>query len=179
MRKMEFFDEYHLLYKNIIMSNGMTLHHQERDWTCSLACIRTIVSSIFDDWLSEDELVEKYNMKPSPYFSKDIKEMGILKEFDTSFGCDSIEKDFNDLIGLLNNGYKIMIESMYGYSHWLVLLGYIPINNADIEKSQLLLFDPYYNQVRLVIVDEFISMWKDGNYEETKVEMDYIAIRNK
>jgi hypothetical protein len=31
--------------------------------------------------------------------------------------------------------------------------------------------------VRLVLVDEFLSMWRDGNYENTRVDKDFIAVK--
>lgn len=86
---------------------------------------------------------------------------------------------FDMVLDLMKQGYYIMLECMYNYAHWLVLLGYYPLDNSTLEKSSLLVYDPYYNNVRLLNADEFIAMWIDGNYGNTMVEKDFIAIRKK
>ena len=79
----------------------------------------------------------------------------------------------------MNNGYAIMIESMINYAHWLVLLGYYIIGDSrDIESHKVLVYDPYYDKVRLIIADEFLSMWIDGDHEKTGVVKDFIAIKS-
>ena len=153
------------------------LYPQERDWTCSIACIRTILSAIINSVPKEDYIIEKYNMTPGPYYSKDIKNLGILNSYDVKYGCDNTNVIFENIINMVKDGYYIMLESMINYSHWLVFLGYYTYNTNDIEKAKLLMYDPYYNEVRLVNADEFITMWIDGDYENSRIEKDYIAIR--
>lgn len=63
---------------------------QERDWTCSIACIRTLLSSFLDVVPSEDFFVIKYGLSPSVYYSKDIKKLDILSEYDVIYCCDEI-----------------------------------------------------------------------------------------
>lgn len=68
------------------------LFPQERDWTCSIACLRSITSSPKNIG-TECFIVENYNLKPGPHYSKDIKELNILKDFSVEFGCD-LKKDY-------------------------------------------------------------------------------------
>ena len=77
----------------------------------------------------------------------------------------------------MEQGYFVMLESMINYAHWTVLLGYYPLCGNDLEKAKLLMYDPYYDEVRLVNADEFISMWRDGSYETTRIDRDFIAVK--
>ena len=75
---------------------------------------------------------------------------------------------------LLAEKYYIMAECMYNYAHWVVVLGYFAVRDPeDTEEHRILLYDPYYDQVRLVIADEFLTMWcdPDGHVKE------FVAIR--
>ena len=179
MRKREMFEPNYVECRNIVMSKVSELYKQERDWTCSVACIRTILSGYVDKVEDEDYFVSTYKLKPGPYYSKDVKKLKILKAYDVVYGCDCINVSFDVLLTLMENGYSIMVESMYNYAHWFVILGYYPLREKDVEKSMLLVYDPYYDEVRLIRADEFINMWIDGNYVNTKIEKDFIAIRNK
>ena len=152
------------------------LYKQERDWTCSLACIRTLLSSRGKKVYAEDYYIDKYKMKPGPYFSKDIKKIGMLKDFDVKYGCDDKNATFDTVLNLMRDGYAVMLESMYNYSHWMVLLGYYRLGK-NIENNLIACFEPYYNNIRLINVDEFIGMWVDGNYKKSNVEKDFIAIK--
>ena len=117
-------------------------------------------------------------MKPGPYYSKDIKSMGMVAKYDVLYGCDNKNINMDNILEYITNGYFIMLECLYNYAHWIVLLGFYPLAD-NIEKSKLLIYDPYYNEVRLLNADEFINMWIDGNYLENKIEKDFIAIRRK
>ena len=67
-----------------------------------------------------------------------------------------------------------MAECMYNYAHWVVVLGYFAVRNAeDTEEHRILIYDPYYDQVRLVIADEFLTMWCDPAGHEKE----FVAIR--
>lgn len=176
-RKDQLFKRTTLLHNGVVSNAPKKLFPQETDWTCSIACIRTILSGIIENVPSEEYYVNTYKMIPGPHYSGNIKELGILDEYDVIYGCDETEKTFDKVLDYLENGYFIMLESMYNYSHWLVLLGYYPLGDDDLEKSRLLMYDPYYDETRLFSVDEFISMWIDGNYAQTKVERDFIALR--
>lgn len=151
---------------------------QERDWTCSVACIRTILSGIEDEVPTEDFFVGNYALSPGPYYSREIKSRKLLEPYDVVYGCDNEKVTLDDVLNLCRDGYYVMLESMYNYSHWFVFLGFYPSADCDVEKSKLLVFDPYYNEVRLLNADEFQSMWRDGNYEKSKVDRDFIAIRS-
>ena len=153
------------------------LYKQERDWTCAIACIRTMLSA-FDEEKEEAWYIEKYNLAPGPHFSKDIKRIGILDDYDAVFGCDEQEKTMDKILDLSKDGYYIMLESMYNFSHWMVFVGYFSVRGAaNIEEHRMLLYDPYLDSMRLVSAEEFEGMWMDGNHKDNGVYRDFIAVR--
>jgi len=178
-RKGEVFLQYRENMKNLdsVSFTPPKLYPQERDWTCAVACIRTILSAFGND-VSEDELINKYSMTPGPYFSKDIKKLGLLENLDVIYGCDLDAAKLDTVIDYMKDGYYIMVESMINFAHWHVVLGYYTISDfTDVEKFKFLMYDPYYNELKLVNVDEFDGMWLDGNHAKNGIEKDFIAIR--
>lgn len=177
--------EYFVGCQNIIPNKSVSYSceqyfKQERDWTCSIACIRTMSSKFMKEVPSEDFFVEAYELKPGPHYSKDIKALGILDEFNTIYGCDieESEKSVNTIIDAISDGYAVMMETMLNYDHWVVVLGYFIIGEpVDLEKHTMLVYDPYYDKVRLLMADEFLAMWIDGDHSETGVIKDFIAIK--
>ena len=95
------------------------LYKQERDWTCAIACIRTMLSA-FNEEKDEAWYVDTYQMVPGPHFSKDIKRLGILDNYDVVYGCDEEDRDLNKVLAYSEAGYYVMLESMYNFSHWMV-----------------------------------------------------------
>lgn len=176
-RTEEYFQKYKLRHNKVVSMQPRELFPQETDWTCVVACIRTLLSGITDHVPAEQEFVAACNMKPGPHYSKEIKDSRILDQYDVVYGCDIEQKDFDMILDYMEQGYYIMLESMYNYAHWMVMLGYYPVEGSDIEKSKLLMFDPYYDQVRLIHVDEFISMWMDGDFANNGIMRDFIGIR--
>lgn len=174
-RKFEYFNKTKLKHQKIISNPPLILYPQERDWTCSIACIRTLLSKIKEYVPKEITFINTFNLKPNPYFSKDLKI--ILEKFDIDvvYGCDSKINSFDDILDLSQQGYYIMLESMYNVSHWIVFLGYYPIIDNSVESSKLLIYDPYYDEVKLINTDEFIAMWKDGSNKD--IQNDFIAIK--
>jgi len=180
MQRRHYFSErQHLLHDTVIANPPKKMYPQETDWTCSVACIRTLLSGFLDSVPSEEALVGAANLQPQPYYSKDIKALGLLNKYDAVYGCDSPADNFDAILDYVEDGYFVMLECMYNYAHWFVLLGYYPLKNGNAEESKLMIYDPYYDEVRLLRVDEFITMWIDGNHETTKVEKDYIAVRGR
>lgn len=176
-RRKEYFKNKSNYINNIcISSNILQVFPQERDWTCSVACIRTILSGIDKKVLSEKEFINKYKLIPGPYFSKDIKKLKLLSKYEVIYGCDEKDVKFNNILKYMKNSYSIMFESMYNFSHWMVLLGCY-ILDRNMEKGKMVTYDPYYDEIRLLNVDEFLSMWQDGNYQKNKVLKDFIAIK--
>ena len=173
MRKEEYFTKLELQERTSISQVPPNLYKQDRDWTCAIACIRTLMSGIIENVPSEDYFIEKYKLKPGPLYSKNIKELKILNEYNVIYGCDN-KSNFDDITNLLKQNYFIMLESMVNYSHWMVLLGYYVVGK-NIEEYKLLFYDPYYNDLRLIRTDEFISMWRDGGSD---ILNDFIAIKN-
>lgn len=178
-RKWELFTETKLKEQSTVVAAPAKLFPQERDWTCAFACLRTLMSGFERDLISEDQIVTDYKPIPGPHYSRDIKKLGILDKYDVVYGCDQNQIDFDYVLDLCRDGYYLMLESMINYAHWMVFLGYYPFVSENLEESQILLYDPYYNKVRLNSTDEFINMWLDGNYENTKIERDFIAVRAK
>ncbi len=179
-RKSEYYDKLSTEKHNSAGNIPPKLCPQETDWTCSIACIRTMLSGIEKNLPTEKEYVDKYNLKPGPHYSKQIKEFKILEDYEVVYGCDNPDITFDEIITMLENGYYIMLESMINYSHWVVLLAYLTVPTPHgMEKYEMLYYEPYYNCVKSINADEFIGVWKDGPYEKTKVEKDFIAIKGK
>lgn len=176
--------EYYTDEKVVIPTNSFSIcyekyYAQERDWTCSIACIRTILSK-FKAEKPEDYYILEYKLTPGPHYSQDIKKLGILKDREAVYGCDYSEedKDVNTLIRLANQGYGIMIETLLNYTHWLVVIGYCIIgSDTELEKHKIIVYDPYYNDIRLCLADELLGMWIDINYDKNNVVKDFIAIK--
>lgn len=173
----EFFKVENLSHKNTVVSAPKKMFPQETDWTCSVACIRTILSGFLPEVPEEASFVDTYHLVPGPHYSRDIKRLNMLDEYDVVFGCDCEDISFDRILDYVEEGYGVMLECMYNYAHWFVLLGYYPLEDGDIEKSKLLVYDPYYDEVRLLRTEEFINMWIDGNYENTRIEKDFIAVK--
>lgn len=178
-RKHDFFEMDKLSHEDVVVSAPKKFFPQETDWTCSIACIRTLLSGFLREVPGEIFFIESYHLIPGPHYSKDIKRLNILEKYDVKFGCDSVDNSFDKILDYMEEGYGVMVECMYNYAHWFVLLGYYPLEEGDIEKSKLLVYDPYYDEMRLLRVEEFINMWVDGNYENTRIEKDFIAIKSK
>ncbi len=177
-RKFELFQKNKTNIKKSVCNCPPDLFKQERDWTCSIACIRSLISGVKSDWKSEDEIIDNYALTPQPYFSRDIKRLNILKDFDVIYGCDQKSITFDIIAQYMENGYYIMLESMINYSHWMVLLGCFVFNgDSDPETDTLVFFDPYYNSLKAMLLDEFINVWEDANSEENKVFKDFIAVK--
>lgn len=153
------------------------LYKQERDWTCAFACIRTMLSA-FGEEKEESWYVDEYKLVPGPHFSKDIKRLGILDGYDVIFGCDETEKSIDKILEYSQQGYYIMLESMYNFAHWMVFVGYFPVRgDTNIEEHKMLFFDPYMDSMRLLSAEEFDGMWLDGNHRDNGVYHDFIAIK--
>lgn len=180
MRKSEYFTgNVEQFPKCNIINAPCTLYVQERDWTCSIACLRSILRGTTQNVPSEEYFINTFKMSPGPHYSKDIKDLEMLKDFNLQtviFGCECQKITPNTLLHLLADGCYVMVESMINYSHWLVLLGYT--YNEDNEGCQVISYDPYYNRVRVDIAEEFFEMWHDGDYQTSGVHHDFIAIRS-
>lgn len=160
--------------KYLAMSDMQDVFPQERDWTCSIACLRSIVSGKENNF-TEDTAVDYYDIYVGPQTSLDIKRWLPYNYKNFRFGCDSpIEEDsaLSQLVQLMRT-HNVMIECTLNYEHWIVLLGYVHLWSA--QDSVFVIYDPYYNQVRTMMAEELISMWcyitTDGP------ERDYVACK--
>lgn len=88
------------------------------------------------------------------------------------------KKNINTVIDLISDGYDVMMETMLNYAHWVVVIGYFIIEEpVDLGKHTVLVYEPYYDKVRLLIADEFLAMWIDGDHKDTSVVKDFIAFK--
>ena len=177
-RKNEYFSEntYGQATKTIL-STVSNVYRQERDWTCSIACLRTIMSGIMPDTEipTEDYYVNNTGLTMGPQNSRTLKELGYLDGLDYKIAFEEKAPTSNQVGFLLDlmTDYNVMIECMINYAHWIVLLGYIHLGN--IEEDRIVYYDPYYNRVNIIVADELISMWHDIG--SNPLEQDYIAIK--
>lgn len=140
---------------------------QERDWTCGLACLRTMLFNKGIVTPSEEEYIENYDLKPGPIYVKDFLEKNIIPndiEFWTTHGYLTYGKEPNlyTINFLLQLGMYVMVESCINYAHWIVIFGYC--TNGHPDKTfyhTLLIYDPFYDEFRVLHADEFESMWLD------------------
>ena len=179
-RKFELFQKNKIYIDSSVSHCPPILFRQERDWTCAFACLRTIMSGFDDNWLSEREIIKKYSLTPKPYFSADIKNLRIIDHMNVIYGCDASAVSFNDIVTLMKSGYYVMLESLTNYSHWMVLIGcYVLGDGSDAEEIKLSFFDPYYNDIKNMLLDEFINIWIDAENEINGIERDFLAINKK
>ena len=122
------------------------LYYQEWDWTCAIACLRSICSSI-KALRTEDEIIEKYKLMPKPRYSQDIKTWDI-KEYHARYGWDEYENINN--VGFL---YRLMKEEWYVSIEGLIMTtGWFC---ADIFR--IILYDPYYNESKQLRAEKSYS----------------------
>lgn len=162
--------------KSTVMTTVKNLFKQDRDWTCSIASLRTIMSGYYpdSDVLSEDEFINLYGLKKGPYNSLDLHDAGILNSIPHQAGYSIPAPSTNQAVFLtsLMEDYNVMIECMVNVAHWIVLLGYVKLGN--LEQDMFIYYDPYYHRINTIVADELISMWYDiGKHP---LQRDYIAI---
>lgn len=180
--KAEYFEDYkfHNKLEENIWNVPKHFYRQERDWTCSIAVLRTILSSIYNIG-TEDEILKKYNFQPGPHYSAEIQEKGIIdsRKVKVYYGCyyKNSPKDMSEIIELLKNGFFVAMETMINFDHWVVLLGYSHL--GDFDDDMITYYCPYFSEVRTVHFSEFVEMWKSGNYAENDVVNDFIAVKNR
>ena len=173
----------------------LMLFPQERDWTCSIACLRSILSGFYEDIPTEQYILNSLQLTPGPYFSKDIKKQQIIQKITAlcgpkkeqspiliQYGCDnpirniSDEDAFEQIAIWLKKEHAIILESAYNEMHWMVLLGYVPKKqNGTIADCDYILYDPYQNTTRILNAEEFITMW---NCRQRAINHDVVTLNN-
>lgn len=133
------------------------LYPQERDWTCSVACLRSIVSGEYD--ISEDSIVDSCPIEMGPQTSKAVRHWMPYATSRFLFGAYQPlpEKDTLRALVELMKTHTVMIECMINYEHWVVLLGFTYL--GSLENSMFILYDPYLNTVRTVMAEELLNEW--------------------
>lgn len=172
-------DERRLVLRGIAIARNLYIfsEYRKRQARLRAACIRTLLSGRTAEVPSENEFIEKFGLVPGPHYTDEFLAKGMLSPARTvkthkNFRPEEIGLPL--LAKLLAEKYYIMAECMYNYAHWVVVLGYFAVRDPeDTEEHRILLYDPYYDQVRLVIADEFLTMWcdPDGHVKE------FVAIR--
>lgn len=173
-RLIEFFTNEHIGYCPLtIMSNVQSVYKQDRDWTCSIACLRTIASHTA--YLPEEyDILQRYKINKGPQSSHSIRDW--MKDDERfRYGCvDTIPEDYKlTYLTDLMKTHNVMIECMLNYEHWVVILGYVYLGSDEL--AQFIVYDPYYNNVRVIIAEELVSMWY--GVEDYPIHRDYVACR--
>ncbi len=153
----EYFD-YPAYHHEIIGAAGVVpkyLYGQERDWTCSIACIRALLETT----MPENEFLALHKPVMGPHFSKEMKENGWVPEsYLARYGCDDFaDLDASDLWYMLRQGYRLMVEWDLSAGHWCVLTSIAP--SAD--GYEITCYDPYFRHMRVFDLEEFFCMCHD------------------
>lgn len=156
---------------------------QERDWTCAVACVRTLMSGLVVV-PSETLIVTNNNLTPGPQYSKDIKSWcgggcPLLDhpELEVRYGCDDPDRDVldeSDVWAWLRDGYRVAINWMMSFDHWCVVMGYFP--HGSPSQHEVLFYDPYYDDIRKAHAPDLGVMWRSGNRAHD-LRHDYILVR--
>lgn len=179
--KYEYFGDLEMLYGSVPtgqLSTVTTLFKQERDWTCSLACYRTLLHAC-GFGVSEDSLIDTCEIEPGPKCSEDIKKWAPILRCDRNmrYGCDNVfvNKKSATLLHELLQYYNVMIEVMINYAHWVVVLSYYKMGSLD--DDVIVIYDPYYDKIRQFRASEIFAMWF-GMGDRTR-DRDYVAVAKK
>lgn len=162
------------------------LYKQERDWTCGVACIRTLASGIITV-PSETLFISNNDLIPGSFGSKDFKswEFGrrgfpILSDprLDVRYGCDDAQRaelDCSDVWHWLRRGYRVALKLMTTFEsgHWCVVLCYFP--RAGVRSHDVVIYDPYHDEIRTIRSSELEMMWR--NFGDVSSRHDYVLIR--
>lgn len=163
-----------------VMTKFRNFYNQERDWTCSIACIRTLLSSIREAVPSEEDIRQNEPLIPGPQYSKEICNWKIMQGVNAIYGCDTTTDDKHPagtLYQMLKDGYAVMIETMVNFDHWIVVTGIYPNGQKDISKVQVTYYDPYPNEVRMIYLEELMAMWCSGLHTVNRVYFDFVAVK--
>lgn len=157
------------------LSTVKTLYPQGDDWTCALACFRTLLTCN-GITVTEADLISICAIKPGPKSSAEVEKwsesMGL--SLDIRYGWDNayINTKPAQLLHELIHNYNVMIELLLNYAHWVVVLAYYKMGTLD--EDVVVIYDPYFNQVRQFHASEVFAMWYgigDGTYDH-----DYVAV---
>lgn len=149
----------------------ITLYQQDYDWTCPIACLRSVLFALSPQNIDKGDLhyISTYNLFPKPYFSKDFKEKNIIEnelasegslaEYSILYGCDK-KIEFDDLVDLLRKGYFIMTRYVYNH-HWCLILGFFNQKMSRyLDDCHVLLYDSHFNKLHLENAADFEKMWR-------------------
>ena len=157
-----------------LQSGIVNYYPQERDWTCGLACLRTLLNATYRKKtpLSEEELVARDKERgavPGPRTASDLK--NLLKAFQLDeylFTPEDFEiKDIYDCF----TAHLIAVESRLHGGHWLVIMSISKGKGSDYIE----LYDPYYDKILSFTLSQFYALWMDDKLLSNSRE--FIAVR--
>lgn len=166
------------LAEHNVYSTVHKVHKQERDWTCGIASLVTLLSGKTAVDYTEERILHNCDIRMGPLCSRILIEilqkMEIPVEYRYGAEHSVDDKPISFIVKLMKD-YDIALETCLNGGHWIVLLSYTALGHP--EKDIITFYDPYYDTVRTMSAEEIISMWiptMDG-----LLCHDYIAIRKK
>lgn len=157
-----------------IVNTPVNFYRQERDWTCSIACVRTVISA-FNNNISEEQIIKDNNLKMGGQHIEDMKKWSCFKDLKLESQETRPIKDIQGLYDLLLDNYIIICAHAYNLYHYIVCYGYLTTNERQNPENQCILFyDPYLDEHKLINADIFDTMWYDIG---TNKYRDYIAVK--
>lgn len=161
------------------------LFRQERDWTCGVACLRTLMSGIVPV-PSETLFVFNNHLTPGPLYSRDFKTLTgsadgafpalLNPRLEVRYGCDDPERDAldeSDVWVWLRDGWRVAVDWMMSFDHWCVIMGYFPLGSP--REHEVVFYDPYYDDIRLAHAPDLGVMWRSGR--DPGLVHDYVLMR--
>ena len=156
-----------------IVNTPVDFYRQERDWTCSIACIRTAIS-YKNNRITEDEILKQENLKMGGQKIRDMKNWQCLKGLDILTYQEKKLEGIKDLYELLLDNYIVICETSYNWWHYVVAYGYLTTKDKiKIDEQLVQFYDPYYDEHKLMRAELFEQMWFD---QEDKEFNRYLAV---
>lgn len=169
----EYFGEIKDVKGPSIVNAPVNCYKQGRDWTCSVACIRTAISAFKN--ISEEEIIKEEQLKMGGQSIENIKNWKCLDGLKIETKATREINDSQGLYDLLLDNYIVICASTYNLWHYIVCYGYLTTNERNNPENQYVLFyDPYLDEHKLINADIFDTMWYDIG---TSKYRDYIAIK--
>lgn len=131
------------------------LYVQERDWTCAIACFRSIV----DSDIAEPNFIQQNSIMRGPHYTTEMK----TKEWPhPNFEVKYAEGDVSDLDPSvvwqhLYEHWRVMLETDLNGGHWMIVLALVPTQNS----WDAVVWDPYYGRARVFDLPELLCMCHD------------------
>ena len=158
-----------------VVNTPVEFYKQERDWTCSIAVVRSAISC-YNNKITEDEILAQENLKMGGQKIDNMKNWKILKEAGEGILTQQEKKveGIKGLYDLLLDNYVVICETTYNWWHFVLAYGYLTTHNKDkIDEQMVLFYDPYYDEHLLMRAELFEQMWFN---QDNKKFYEYLAI---